>query len=103
MSGPAHIPVLLEEAIAALAEYPGEQVVDQLISVLNDKNWQVRCLAIAALAKGRQTKALGALIASMQRDPEQLVSVAAIEVLGAIGGTRRYGVRFHKIGLTTTN
>ncbi|MFN0018904.1 MAG: HEAT repeat domain-containing protein [Pirellulaceae bacterium] len=75
-----------QEAIAALAEYPGEQVVDLLVSVLNDKNWQVRCLAIAALAKCHQIKALGPLIASMKRDPEQLVSVAAIEVLGAIGG-----------------
>lgn len=35
-------------------------------------------------------------------NPELQIRGEVRSVLGAIGGTRRYGVRFHKIGLTPT-
>ncbi|MBZ0297951.1 MAG: HEAT repeat domain-containing protein [Anaerolineae bacterium] len=60
------------------------ELIRYIISLLNDKNWNVRCSAIEALAWFRSLDALPGLIAHV-KDTNESVRVAALQAIAEIG------------------
>jgi len=80
-------PYLCRAAAIALGEIGGAHAVEPLISVLENKDAEVRKAAVEALGKIGDTRAVEPLIAELN-DKDIKVRKAAVEALGKIGDIR---------------
>jgi hypothetical protein len=77
------------DAIKALAEIGGEQVVEGLITALKDPFSDLRIIAITALGQIGDTRAVNGLVSSLD-SPDSDVRVAVTNALGGIGGDKAF-------------
>lgn len=77
-------PVMREDGAKIAQGYDDEVVIDALIKVLSDPSEVVRLNAIESLAELEATKAVPALIDSLNGDPSPKVKRAACDALGRL-------------------
>lgn len=77
-------PVMREDGAKIAQNYDDPAVIDALIKVLSDPSETVRLNAIESLAELEATKAVPALIDSLNGDPSPKVKRAACDALGRL-------------------
>lgn len=77
-------------ALAALRDVPAEKAVPLIKKVLNDKNGQVRSMAIFALGLKRASECFDLLLEIMQNDPDYGIRADAAGALGYLEDPRAF-------------